>query len=77
MQSFKTKEDLYERITPALNVKLNELKRLNYFNIKKEDIWNYLSYEKWSKAHGLTLSDIVRDIIHLDNNKLYNYTLKK
>lgn len=77
MQPFKSKEELYERVTPALNVKLNELKKLNYFDIEKDDIWNYLIIKKWSKSIGLTLADIVSDIIHLDNKELYNYIKNK
>ena len=74
--TFNTKEELYTRVKPALSAKLQELKRLNYKNIVEEDIWNYLSNAKWSKSQGLMLSDIVSDIIHLDNKRLNEYVEK-
>lgn len=70
---FKTKEELYIRVRPALHAKLEELKRLNYPNIKEEDIFNYLSIVKWSKSNNLALSDIVSDIIHLNPKILNSY----
>ncbi len=70
---FKTKEDLYIRVRPALHAKLGELKRLNYPNIKEDDIFNYLSIVKWSKSNNLALSDIVSDIIHLDPKEINKY----
>ena len=70
---FKTKEELYIRVRPALHAKLEELKRLNYPNIKEEDIFNYLSIVKWSKSNNLALSDIVSDIIHLNPIILNSY----
>ena len=74
---FKTKEELYIRVRPALHAKLEEIRRLNYPNIKEEDIWNYLSEIKWSKSNNLALSDIVSDIIHLDVKILNNYLSEK
>ena len=74
--TFNTKEELYIRVKPALNTKLQELRRLRFSNINEEDIWNYLSETKWSKAQGLMLSDIVSDIIHVDNRKLEQYVIK-
>ena len=68
--TFNTKEELYVRVKPALSAKLQELRRLNFKNINEEDIFNYLSINKWTKSHNLALSDIVSDIIHADNKKL-------
>lgn len=76
IETFKTKEELRKRITPALSAKVQELRRLNYPNISEEDIWNYLSKEKWSKSKGLMLSDIVSDIIHLDNKRISKYLIE-
>ena len=56
-----------------MHAKLEELKRLNYPNIKEEDIFNYLSIVKWSKSNNLALSDIVSDIIHLNPKILNSY----
>ena len=71
--SFKSQEELYIRVRPALNAKLQELKRINYKNITESDIWEYLSVNKWRKSSNLMLSDIVSDIIHIDNRRLAKY----
>lgn len=74
---FKTQEELYIRVKPALHAKLQELKRLNYKGIKETDIWEYLVEVKWKKAKNLMLSDIVSDIIHVDNKRLDMYLKNK
>lgn len=65
----KNKVDLYKRLTPALNCKIRELAREN-INVKKEDIWNFSVKNIWSKRKKLELSEMVDDILNLDNNKL-------
>ncbi len=70
---FSSLEELYERVQPALKAKLAELHRLGYPYIQVIDIWNYLVDSKWKKAKDLTLSDIVDDILHVDNRKLDEY----
>ena len=74
--SFNTQEELFIRVKPALNAKLQELRRLNYKNVTEKNIWDYLSINKWSKSKDLALSDIVSDIIHLDNKRLESYLEK-
>lgn len=75
--TFNTKEELYIRVKPALSAKLQELRRLNFKNINEDDIFNYLSINKWAKSHNLALSDIVSDIIHVDNKKLDEFVKKQ
>ena len=67
---FNSQEELYGRVKPALNAKLQELHRLGFSYITIDDIWNYLKETKWIKGKDLTLSDIVSNIIHVDNNQL-------
>lgn len=69
----RSKSDLFKRVTPALNCKVRELKETN---IKKEDIWNFLLKTKWEKVEGLILSEMVDDILNLDNDKLFKYIEK-
>lgn len=71
--TFKNKEELYQMIEPALNAKKSELDRLGYPYIHKNDVWNYLIVNKWSKAHNLELNDIVSDILSCDNKLLDKY----
>ena len=70
---FNSKEELYLRVRPALKTKVAELTRLGFKNIREEDIFNYLAFNKWINAKDLELSDIVSDIIHLKNEKIDNY----
>ena len=74
---FKDAFDLYNRVKPALNIKVKELKRENYDYIKEEDIWNYLIKNKWSDAKGLVLCDVVNDILHAENEKIDKYLKDK
>lgn len=64
------KVDLYKRLLPALNCKVRELERVRIINIKKEDIWNYLIKEKWDNFSKMELSEMVDDILNLDNDVL-------
>lgn len=69
----KTKSDLFKRVTPALNCKIRELERREKEYLKKEDIWNFLLKTKWEHVEGLELSEMVDDILNLDNDKLIKY----
>ena len=86
----KNTVDLYKRLLPALNSKRREIERLKINNIKnedkvegifqrfikKEDIWNYLIKYKWETVTGLKLSDMVDDILNIDNQVLINNITK-
>ncbi len=73
------KVDLYKRLLPALRCKTRELEKLFYKNVRNEDIWNYLLKSKWGNVTGLSLSEMVDDILNLDNNdfKEYMYSSNK
>ena len=70
---FNSIKELYDRVTPALNTKVTELKRYDLDYIKKDDIWNYLKDKKWSKANNLLLYQMVDDILNLDNMEIDEY----
>lgn len=71
--NFRNLDELYNRIKPALYSKAEEIKRNNITYIKEEDIWNYLSINKWKNSESLTLNDMVTDIMDLkiDDVKMY------
>lgn len=71
--TFQSQEELYKRVKPALRAKKMELQRLGFSYIKENDIWNYLRIHKWSKGKNLMLSDVVNDILHLNNQKIDFY----
>ncbi len=70
---FNSIKELYERLKPALNTKLTELKRNDLDYIKIEDIWNYLKITKWEKSSNLLLYQMVDDIFNLDNSDIDEY----
>ena len=73
MDGFTSLEELYKRVTPALNCKLKDLNRIGINYIQKADIWNYLKKHVWCKKSGLTLGDIVNDIMTVTNTELQTY----
>ena len=70
---FNNIKELYDRLKPALNSKVNELRRLDIYYIKVNDIWNYLKDTKWKVSKNLLLCDMVSDIFSLDNKVIDNY----
>lgn len=74
---FSSKEELFQRVRPALKAKLNEFNRLGYSYVQEVDIWNYLIENVWSKSKDLMLSDIVNDILHLKIKKIDDYLKDK
>lgn len=74
---FNNIKELYERLLPALNTKVTELKRNDIDYVKKEDIWNYLKNTKWSEANNLLLYQMVDDILNLDNYVIDEYVKKE
>lgn len=74
---FKTLEELYKRILPALTAKVSELRAQGLkFPIEK-DIWNYLVNKTWKNKTNLELHDLVSDILYLDSHDLNEYVLRK
>lgn len=72
---FDSQEDLYKRVKPALNAKLNEFKRLGYKDVYIKDIWNYLIVRVWPFSKNLMLCDIVSDILYTNCSDIYAYKL--
>ena len=64
--------EVYKKIIPCLNSKVQELKRYGIDNVTKEDIWNYFMRDKW-KDDVPYLSDMVDDVLKLDSSKIKEY----
>lgn len=69
IDEFKSIDELFDRVEPALKVKVREGISLGY-QITDNDIWNYLVKSKWKMARNLMLSDVVDDILNLDLNNI-------
>ena len=65
--NFNSISELYNRVYPALKSKVKELKRNKIDYVKEVDVWNCLVEYKWKKSIGLDLSEIVDDILNIDN----------
>ena len=74
---FSSKEELFQRVKPALKAKVNEFRRLGYKYVQEVDVWNYLIENVWCKAKDLMLSDIVNDILHVKIKKIDDYIKDK
>ena len=73
---FKSLLELKERVKPALNTKLKELKSKNYNYITIDDIWNFL-VNNWKNSKNLTLYDIVNDILNSNTDDIEEYSVKR
>lgn len=76
MEEFSSITELYNRLQPALNTKVVELKRNGIDYIKSVDIWNYLKEKKWKSANNLLLHQMVDDILSIDSALLEDYVKK-
>ncbi len=74
---FNSLEELYNRLIPAMETKVNELKHngIRYINI--DDVWNYLRKNKWNKSKNLSLSDCVDDILNTCDEDYKKYIKDK
>lgn len=70
---FSSINELYERVTPALHTKRDELRRAGLFYINERDIWDFLRKTKWAQNTMLELCDIVDDILNVDAATLHTY----
>ena len=70
---YTSQKELYLKLLPVFKVKNRLIQKSNYKNLTNENIWHYLSKEKWSKSHNLTISDIVNDIITVELDKVNKY----
>ena len=63
---FTSQYQLYKSLLPAFQVKKRLMQYNKHNDITNEDIWKYLINNKWRQTKGLTLSEMVNDIITLD-----------
>jgi len=63
---FTSLGQLYKKLIPVFNVKKRLINNSKYKHITNEDIWLYLTENKWKRANNLTFAEIVNDIITID-----------
>ena len=74
---FKSVNELYVRLKPALTTKVEEMHRNGYLYIKEEDVWNYLKEIKWVKSVNLELYQMVSDILNTNDIEIDSYLKEK
>lgn len=68
---FSNLNELYERLYPALTTRKNELEVID-MKIDEKKIWDDLVNKKWKYSHGLTLEEMVKDILsYKEDGALY------
>ena len=65
---FNSLEELYKKLVPAMDTKVNELRINGISYISIEDIWDYNKKNNWSKSKDLTLSQCVDDILNTSDD---------
>lgn len=75
--NFKSQDELYKRVIPALRSKRKLILLDGFKSVKKNDIWDYLKENKWNDKTGLELCDMVDDILNVDNTLIMEYCLNK
>ena len=74
---FRTVEELYNRVLPALYSKVKEVRRAGLELVNEKDIWNFLVETEWKKRNNLELHELIIDILNVENYKLKDYINKK
>jgi hypothetical protein len=74
---FRSVEELYNRVLPALYSKRKEINSLGFKLVTEKDIWNYLVENEWKEKRNLELHDLINDIFYVDNIKINDYVMRK
>ena len=75
--NFNSLEELYNKLLPAMDTKVNELKLNGISYIKVDDIWDYNRKNNWTKSKNLSLSVCVNDILNTSEDKYKKYVKEK
>lgn len=70
---FNNIDELYDRLLPALKVKVNSLKKLGYSYIDEKKLFDILASISWSSFEGLELCDMVDQILHISPDEVLKH----
>ena len=70
---FNSKEELFNRVKPALRSKKKMLSKKGAKKILEEDIWDFMVQNVWADSLGLELCDMVDKILHSDDALIIEY----
>lgn len=75
--NIKSQKELFERVKPALRCKKHEMMAEGIEYVSEIDIWDYNKTNRWKEQQGLTLFQVVDDILNTPNKVYKNYVLNK
>ena len=75
--NIKTQKELYNKVKPALRCKKNLLVNEGIVIVNEDDIWDYNKNYKWKNIKGLTLAEVVDDILNTPGFEYQAYVLNK
>ncbi len=70
---FKSEDELFNRIKPALRSKKKILNKKGAKNITEEDIWDFMVDNVWVSSSDLELCDMVDKILHAEDALIIEY----
>ena len=70
---FKSEEELYDRIKPALRSKKKMLLKKGAKRITEKDIWDFMNNNVWVNSNGLELCDMVDEILNAEDMLFIEY----
>ncbi len=66
---FNSAYELYNKVLPALKTKKREFKKRG-INITENEIFENLTKMKWKDSKGLSLNEVVNDILNYEGNRV-------
>ena len=70
-EKFSSLSELYQRLTPALKCKCNEMGRAHMI-ISEAELWKYLCTNVWKDKNGLTIDEMVDNILNSDSFTIFS-----
>lgn len=71
-ERFKTIEELYQRVLPALRIKVKDMKLEKLALIDEKSLWDYFCNKKWRIQKSITLGEMIDDILNTDSFQIYH-----
>ncbi|MBR1817220.1 MAG: hypothetical protein IJ772_00055 [Bacilli bacterium] len=71
-ERFKTIEELYQRVLPALRIKVKYMKLEKLALIDEKSLWDYFCNKKWRIQKSITLGEMIDDILNTDSFQIYH-----
>ena len=69
MVEFNTLDNLKKKVYPVLSIKKSYFSKIGY-SVTEEEIFQFLTENKWKKSKDLRFFQIINDIIRLDGDDI-------